>query len=218
MTTNLAPGIVLAQKAPPAGAHDHSGHSAPPPESIGGAFALVDLNGTAVTSENIKGKWTLLFFGYSRCTASCSLAIPTIVEAARMLNKSSVAARAVLIDIDMPPVVPVRRRTAPVPAQHTMEGHSHGTGDSREAMRKMASRFGNDLVILTGSRRQLNDAIIAFRVNREHVPARKGETGHSINHSSLVHFIAPDGTMAGYSQPDVQPHALVSAVQELAAS
>ena len=198
----------------------HSGHSAPPISSLGGSLALTDLRGAPVTSADLKGKWTLLFFGYSRCVSSCSVAIPAIVDAARRLNKDGIAARAVLIDIEMPAAAPVRLRNASAASAsaHDHAGGHAGHGGGLATMQTLAGRFNGDLVVLTGSRRQLNDAIAAFRVNREHVPPRKGETGHSINHSSLIYFLAPDGTVAGYTQHDVQGRGMASAVQKLAAS
>ena len=41
------------------------------PAAIGGPFQLTDQNGKAVTDKNLKGKPTLIFFGYTHCPDVC---------------------------------------------------------------------------------------------------------------------------------------------------
>lgn len=79
----------------------------------------------------------------------------------------------------------------------------HGANwEKRLAMRALATEHREDLMVLTGNRKQLSEAGIAYHVIREHVPPRPQEKGHSINHSSMIYFIAPDTTVAGYGYHD----------------
>ena len=204
--------ISTAQRTTSA-AQDHTGHAAPAPEQLGGAFSFVDVDGRAVTAGDFRGRWTLLFFGYSRCRASCPIAIPKIVSAAASLRKAGIKAQAVFVDIEAPALGIIRRRTGP-PAT-SMAPMGHADMNRIAAMRALADKFGSDLRVLTGSRGQLNTATIAFRVAREHIPPRPGEMGHSMNHSSLIYILRPDTQVAAFQDHKADPKALIAAVSTL---
>ena len=196
--------------------HDaHAGYGKPvSPDQLGGAYEFVDLKDRPVTAADFAGHWTLLFFGYARCKSSCPVATPKIVKAAQMLRAKGLKARAVFVDIDAPPLGFVRRN--PVPA--AASGHDHMGMSRLAAMRGLQSTFGDDLVVLTGTRLQLANAARAFMVAREHRPPRDGEVGHSINHSSRVYLIAPDTKVAGYGDHASDPARLVATIAKLNAS
>lgn len=194
--------------------HDgHDGYAAPlSPDQLGGAYEFSDVKGRPITAADFEGHWTLLFFGYARCKASCPVATPKIVKAAKMLRAQGVEARAVFVDIEAPPLGIVRRAGGP---PVTVDGHSHGDMSRIAAMRALASTYDGELAVLTGTRGQLADAARAFMVAREHTPPRQGEEGHSINHSSRIYFIAPDTRVAGYGYHDSDPAELVATVAKL---
>src|ERR1051325_2874959 len=49
--------------------------------AIGGPFQLVDQNGKPVSDADLKGKWQLLFFGYTHCPDACPTALNEIALA-----------------------------------------------------------------------------------------------------------------------------------------
>lgn len=187
-------------------------HSRPDPATMGGTYALRDIAGRTVTSDSLKGRWTLFYFGYSRCTDTCPLALPTIVEAARTLNQRGIPARAVFVDIEPPSGTITPRNPAIAPTQH---GH-HGASNDGSAMAEIAQRFAGGLLVLTGSRSQLNAATVAFQVRREHTPPRPLEKGHSINHTSFIYIASPTGAVTGYLPYDIAPANVVRAVRDKA--
>lgn len=199
------------------GGHDHA--VMPSVAKMGGAFEFSDVAGNRIAQSDFRGRWTLLFFGYSRCRASCPVAIPKMVRTAEKLRQSGIAARAVFIDIDVPPLGVMRfRRPGAAAAMEGHSGHHHGHGDLDRiaAMRALAKAFDGRLVVATGTRAQLNAATQAFVVAREHIPPRRGEVGHSINHSSLIYFLAPDTRVAGYAMHDWSVTDLEQAIRRLA--
>ena len=207
----MAVGAAGAAIAQPKTQHGHS-YSLPDPATMGGTYALRDVAGRTVTSNSLKGKWNLVYFGYSRCTDTCPLALPTIVEASRQLNRSGYAARAVFVDIEAPPGTITPRNGNVATSQ---VGH-HQSGEPEAARSAIAQRFGQSLLVLTGTRNQLNAATVAFQVRREHTPPRPNEKGHSINHTSFIYVVSPTGIVRGYHYHDVAPGALVRAVRDIA--
>jgi hypothetical protein len=137
------------------------------------------------------------------------VAIPTIVEAARQLQSARIPARAVFVDIE-PPAGAVRPRNPDLPVTH--RGH-HVDDSASSPIAALQKRFGGELLALTGSRAQINAATVAFQVRREHVPPRRAEKGHSINHTSFIYLAAPDGRVVRYFYHDATPASLVQDVR-----
>ena len=192
--------------------HQHSYSPPVSPDQLGGAYEFLDLKNRRVSASDFRGHWTLLFFGYARCRGNCPVATPKIIKAARMLRAQGIETRAVFVDIEAPPQQMISRVTGvAVP----VGGHDHSDINRIAAMRGLAGTWGDDLTVLTGTRLQLSNAARAFMVAREHKPPRKGEQGHSIDHSSRIYFVAPDTRVAGYGYHDADPAKLVETVARL---
>src|SRR3546814_15322728 len=48
---------------------------------IGGPFTLVDHTGRPVTEETLKGKWSLIYFGYTYCPDVCPTSLSVMRQA-----------------------------------------------------------------------------------------------------------------------------------------
>ena len=191
-------------------ADEFFGHTQPSPDQLGGYFDYADWRGAPVSKANFLGRWTFLYFGYSRCQGTCQTAAPLITEAARALRARGFAAKAAFVDIEAAPLAPVRKINGP--SNHT----GHGSNwPKRFAMSRLALSHGEDLDVLTGSRLQLAQATASFHVLREHVPPRSSEEGLSINHSSTIYLIGPDGLVAGYGYHDMGLAPMIDMVEQL---
>src|SRR2546425_11742802 len=70
------------------------------PAAIGGPFQLTDQNGKAVTDKNLKGKPTLIFFGYTHCPDVCPTSLFELSEVLRAMGKDAEKVNAVFISVD----------------------------------------------------------------------------------------------------------------------
>ncbi len=63
--------------------------------SIGGPFHLIDDKGRAVSEADYRGRWLLVFFGYSNCPDECPLTLQKMA-AARMRARTDARAEPAL--------------------------------------------------------------------------------------------------------------------------
>lgn len=202
--------IPKSQRAVLAMADHVYGDAQPLPDELGGYFEFSDWRDRPVTSANFLGRWSFLYFGYSRCQGSCRSVAPMIANAAQQLRDRGLAAKAAFVDIEAAPVGITKIMTGD-DAKH---GHSNNW-HKRFAMSELYADQKGKLDVLTGNRVQLAQATAAFHVLREHVPPRAGEDEMSINHSSIIYLIGPDTLVAGYGYHDAKSETLVDLVESL---
>src|SRR6266581_2713852 len=68
--------------------------------AIGGPFQLVDQNGKPFSDADLKGKWHLVFFGYTHCPDTCPTTLNELSLALDRLGKPKGAVGIVLISVD----------------------------------------------------------------------------------------------------------------------
>src|SRR4029077_4846554 len=68
--------------------------------AIGGPFRLVDQDGKTVTDADLRGKWSLIYFGYTHCPDACPTALNDIAIALDELGPKREAVRSVFITVD----------------------------------------------------------------------------------------------------------------------
>src|ERR1700738_1935083 len=84
-------------------------HEGAPTAKIGGPFQLVDTqNGKTVTDQDFKGKWLLVYFGYTHCPDACPTALNDLSLALDELGPDRSKVQPLFITVDP------ERDTAPV--------------------------------------------------------------------------------------------------------
>src|SRR5580692_3052799 len=68
--------------------------------AIGGKFSLVDQNGKSFTDADLKGKWQLVFFGYTHCPDVCPTALNDLSLALEQLGAKEKDVGIVFISVD----------------------------------------------------------------------------------------------------------------------
>src|SRR5689334_12863231 len=70
------------------------------PAAIGGSFQLVDQAGQTVTEQNIKGKPTLIFFGFTHCPDVCPTSLFEISEVLKAMGPEADKVNALFVSVD----------------------------------------------------------------------------------------------------------------------
>ena len=136
------------------------------PAAIGGPFQLTDQNGKAFTDKDLKGKPTLIFFGYTHCPDVCPTSLFEISEVLRALGKDADKVNAVFISVD-----PER--------------------DTQAAMKDYLSSFDPHLEGLSGDPAETAKVITSYRVYAKKVPTKDGD--YTMDHTALIYLMDRDG-------------------------
>lgn len=135
----------------------------PAPSGIGGAFALTGGDGRTVTDRTLRGRYAVLYFGYTHCDDVCPQTLAALASALDALGPKADRVQPVFISVD-----PER--------------------DTPEVIRAYTEAVSPRLVGLTGTPAQLRDAARAYRVGSVAHPGGRG-----IDHSSVLYLLGPDG-------------------------
>jgi protein SCO1/2 len=136
------------------------------PAAIGGPFQLTDQAGQVVTDQNLKGRPTLIFFGFTHCPDVCPTSLFEISEVLRAMGKDADKVNAWFVSVD-----PER--------------------DTAAKMKDYLSSFDPHLKGLTGNPEAVAKVISAYRVFARKVPLKDGD--YTMDHTALVYLMDKDG-------------------------
>ena len=137
---------------------------------IGGPFTLVDQNGKTVTDRDFRGKYMLIFFGFTHCPDICPAELQVMSAALDALGSKSDEVVPIFVTLD-----PER--------------------DTPEAVGAYVKNFGKNFVGLTGSPMAIANAAKAYRVTylKFEYKGKDENYGYNIDHSALVYLMDKDG-------------------------
>jgi protein SCO1/2 len=154
---------------------------------LGGPFRLTDHTGRAVTEADFAGRFMLVYFGFTYCPDVCPTELGIVAAAMDALGEQASRVTPVLITID-----PER--------------------DTPAALADYVSRFHPAMVGLTGSPEQVAAAARAYRVFYAKVQ-RPDMTEYTMDHSSFIYLVGPDGRVRALFRPQTAPEAIADAVR-----
>lgn len=135
---------------------------------VGGPFTLTDHTGKRVSDADFRGKNMLVFFGFTYCPDVCPTALQVMAGALEQLGPKAERLVPLFITVD-----PER--------------------DTPEQMAQYVQSFHPKLVGLTGTRAEIDTVLKAYRVYAQKVEDPKSTAGYTMNHSSIVYLMGPDG-------------------------
>ncbi len=144
-----------------------AGIAVPGGVSVGGPFTLTDDQGRTVTDASYRGRWMLVYFGYTFCPDVCPTELQTMSAALDKLGPASSRLVPLFITVD-----PGR--------------------DTPAALADYVKLFDERLVGLTGTDEQIAAVARAYRVYYAKATS-KDATGYLMDHSSFLYLMGPDG-------------------------
>jgi len=156
--------------------------------AIGGPFTLVDQDGKAFSSEQLKGKPTLIYFGYTFCPDVCPTSLLLMETAMDQLGPdANKKVNLVFITVD-----PER--------------------DTPKLLKGYVPNFGPTFIGLTGTPEQIAAATRAYRVYFQKVPGKEGSP-YLMDHSSIVYLLDRNGRFVSHFTHEAKAEAIAAAVK-----
>lgn len=164
----------------------------PPPAArpaVGGPFALIDSQGRAVTDADFRGRFMLVYFGFTYCPDVCPTSLTAIAQALDRLGADADKVVPVLITVD-----PER--------------------DTPEQLKEYVRHFHPRLVGLTGTPEQVAAAAKAYRVyfakaRTQGAPADE----YTMDHTSITYLMGRDGKFLAHFSHGTEPDAIAARVR-----
>lgn len=143
---------------------------APQTVAVGGPFQLVDTSGRTVDQDVLKGKWSVVFFGFTHCPDICPTTLFEMAQVEPLLGGDAAKVQTVFVTVD-----PARDTVAQMKAYVANPA------------------FPKHLVGLTGSEAQVAATAKAYRVFYQKV----GEgADYQVNHAAYSYLMNPKGRFA----------------------
>jgi protein SCO1/2 len=137
------------------------------PVTIGGPFTLTSPDGTTVTDQTYRGKWLLVYFGYTSCPDTCPTALLEIAAALAKLGLDADKLQPLFITVD-----PLR--------------------DTPAVMGNYTQSFDPRIVGLTGTPQQI--AAVAQEYGVYYTAHKSGPDAENdiIDHSTYLYLMDPE--------------------------
>ena len=143
-----------------------------PPRNLG-SFNLMDSAGKEFLAEGFKGKWNMLFFGFTFCPDICPITMSMLSRIEKGLDNEDLdKIRIYLVTVD-----PDR--------------------DSPDQLKVYLENFSENFIGLTGGLDQIYN--FATRVNAPFSPISNSKDPHyTVDHTGSIILINPEGNYAGF--------------------
>ncbi len=147
--------------------------------NIGGRFILKSHTGKITTDQDFRGKFMLVFFGYTFCPDICPTSMLEVAETMKLLGDDAKDVQPLFITIDP------ERDTVPV-------------------LRDFVANFDDRIIGLTGSKVAIESIAGKYRVKYARVAENKDTPDYTMDHTAAIMLMGPQGeyiTRFGYGTP-----------------
>ena len=155
---------------------------------IGGHFALSTPDGRRVTDTTFRGKWLLVYFGYTSCPDVCPTTLSAMALALDKLGPLADKVQPVFITVDP------ERDTAKIVGEYVKD-------------------FDPRFVGLVGSPQEIGTAAEQFHVYYR--VRQLGNNEYVVDHSSFIYLLDPNGAFVRLLTGDLPGHQLADELRKL---
>ena len=158
---------------------------------VGGPFALVDGGGKRVTEQDYRGRYMLVFFGFTSCPDVCPAGLQLISAALEKIGPKADRVTPLFITLD-----PER--------------------DTPEKVASYVKNFNPRIVGLSGTPDDIAKVAKAYRVYYQKVPTEGGTPGnYSLDHSSIIYLMDPNGEYVTHFTPTTTVEQLTAKLDKI---
>lgn len=155
---------------------------------FGGPFDLVASKGRHFTDRDFRGKFMLIYFGYTRCPDVCPVNLLVMSQALGLLGADAERIQPLFITVD-----PER--------------------DTPEALADYVSSFHPRLLGLGGDGKAVAQAVRVYKVHRVKYTPANDPANYGVDHSSLTYLMGPDGGFRTIIPPGDAPERMAEIVR-----
>lgn len=157
---------------------------------IGGPFSLIDHNAKPVTDKDYRGKYMLIFFGYTFCPDVCPTALSNVASALDELGPLAEKFQPIFISVD-----PDR--------------------DTPKILKDYVSAFHPQAIGLTGTADNIAAAAKAYRVYYAKVREEgTDKDDYLMDHSAIVYLMNTEGKFIGHFPHSISGEDMAKALKE----
>jgi len=157
---------------------------------IGGPFTLVDDTGAQVSEADLKGKPTVMYFGYTFCPEVCPTTLTDLAQWMQMIGQDADRLNYVFVTVD-----PER--------------------DTPKVMHDYVSAFDPRIRGLTGTSEQIAKVAKEYGVYYKRIPTSDG--GYVMDHSAVLYMMDPNVRFVGVIPYQEDTAKAVAKLKKLAA-
>ena len=158
---------------------------------IGGPFTLENGDGKPVTDKDFRGKYMLVYFGYTFCPDVCPTTLNAVADAMDKLGPAAAARlQPLFITID-----PKR--------------------DTPALVKQYVAAFGPNIVGLTGTPEQIAQIAREYRVYYAEHRTGPGPNDYSMDHSSVLYLMSPTGAFIAPVRADQSGEEIAANLKKL---
>lgn len=152
-------------------------------------FALSDATGQPFSDQSLKGRHSVVFFGFTHCPDICPNTLALV---------SSVAAK------------------APLPGLQNVFVTVDPERDDATTLQRYADAFGNRFIAVRGEQAALQPLMTSLTAVAAKVPTPDG--GYTVDHSAHLYYIDPQGRLAAVFTPPLDAAGLEADLRRIAAA
>jgi len=143
-------------------------------QSTVGGFSLVDQDGVRRTSQEFRGQWLLVYFGFTHCPDVCPDELEKLAKVVENIDENP----------EVPNIQPVFITVDP-------------ERDTRQVIKKYIAEFSPKFIGLTGTRPEIDAACKNYRIYSS-VGPKDEDNDYIVDHTIIIFLLNPDGEFVEY--------------------
>ena len=158
--------------------------------TVGGPFALAGPDAAVVTDQTYRGKWLMVYFGYTHCPDSCPTALVEIGAALAKLGPDAATLQPLFITVD-----PQR--------------------DTPQVLKDYTGSFDQRIVGLTGTEAQIETVAGEYGAYFARRQTAVAEDDYVVDHSTYIYIMDPNGHFVRAFDTSESPDSMVAKLRGL---